>query len=70
MLTGENKKVTINFANENVHILDISQIQQAETGSIKIFQRRNEKTAYQEARIKRGRNKKEQPNLQLRPLYR
>ena len=70
MLTGENNKVTVNFANENLHILDISQIQQAETGSVKIFQRRNKKTAYQEARIRRGRNKEEQPNLQLRPSYR
>ena len=30
MLTGENKKVTINFADENLHVLDTSQIQKAE----------------------------------------
>ena len=39
-------------------------------GSVKIFQRRNKKTAYEEVRIRRGRNEKEQPNLQFRPLYR
>ena len=38
MLTGENNKVTINFANENLHILDISQIQQAERCIIKLVQ--------------------------------
>ena len=55
MLTGENDKVTFNFANKNLHILDISQIQQADL--IKILQRRNEKTTYKKARIRRGRNK-------------
>ena len=30
MLTGENKSVTNNFANKNLHIVNISQIQQAE----------------------------------------
>ena len=38
MLTGENKKVTINFSNENFHILDISQFQQAERCIIKLAQ--------------------------------
>ena len=37
MLTGENNKVTINFANNNLHILDISQIQQAERSSSNWF---------------------------------
>ena len=41
-----------------------------ETGLIKILQRRNEKTAYEEGRIRRGRNKEEQPDLQFRPLHR
>ena len=30
MVTGEIKKVTINFANKNLHLLDVTQIQQAE----------------------------------------
>ena len=38
MLTGENKNVTINFANKNLHILNISQIQQAERCIIKLVQ--------------------------------
>ena len=38
MLTRENNKVTINFANGNLHILDISQIQQAEGCIIKLVQ--------------------------------
>ena len=38
MLTGENNKVTINFANGNLHILDISQIQQAERSIVKLAQ--------------------------------
>ena len=38
MLTGENDKVTINFANKNLRILDISQIQQAERYTIKLVQ--------------------------------
>ena len=38
MLTGENDKVTINFANKNLRILDISQIQQAARYTIKLVQ--------------------------------
>ena len=38
MLTGENNKVAINFAKENLHILGISQIQQAERCIIKLVQ--------------------------------
>ena len=38
MVTGENNNVTINFANENLHILDISHIQQAERFIIKLVQ--------------------------------
>ena len=38
MLTGENNKVTINFGNKNFHILDTSQIQQAERYIIKLVQ--------------------------------
>ena len=38
MFTGENNKVTINFANKNLHILDISQIQQADRCIIKLVQ--------------------------------
>ena len=38
MLTRESKKVTINFANENLHILDICQIKQAEKCIIKLVQ--------------------------------
>ena len=38
MLTGENDKVRINFANKNLHILDISQITQAERYTIKLVQ--------------------------------
>ena len=70
MLTGENNKVIINFTNENLHILDISWEIYHETGLIKILQQRNEKTACEEARIRRGRNKEEQPDLPFRPLYR
>ena len=72
MLTGENNKVTINFANKNLHILDISQIQQADRCIIKLVQSKyfNEKAAYEETRIRSGRNKEEQPDLQFRPLYR
>ena len=35
---GENRKVIISFANENLYILDISQIQQAETCIFKLIQ--------------------------------
>ena len=35
---AKNKKATINFANENLHVLDISQIQQAERCIIKLVQ--------------------------------
>ena len=38
MLTGENKKVTINFANKYLLILDISQIKQADRCTIKLIQ--------------------------------
>ena len=38
MLTGESKKITTSFANKNVHILDISQKQQAEKCIIKLVQ--------------------------------
>ena len=38
MLIGENDKVTINFANKNLHILEISQIQQADRCIIKLVQ--------------------------------
>ena len=38
MLTGENNKTTINFTNENLHILDTSQIQQAERCVIKLIE--------------------------------
>ena len=34
---AKNKKVTTNSANENLHILDISQIQQAERCIIKLI---------------------------------
>ena len=68
MLTEENKKVTINFTNENPHILDISRIQQVERCIIKLFQ--SKKTEYEEARIRRGRNKEDQPDLQFRSLFR
>ena len=40
------------------------------TGSIKIFQGRNEKTAYEETTFRRGRKIEEQPDLQFRPLFR
>ena len=35
---GENRKVIISFANENLYILDTSQIQQAETCIFKLIQ--------------------------------
>ena len=38
MLNGENKKVTINFAGENLCILDISPIQEAEKCINKLVQ--------------------------------
>ena len=41
-----------------------------QTVSIKIFQLRNEKATYEEARIWRDRTKEEQPHLQFRPLFR
>ena len=66
--------VSINFATENLHILDASQIQQAEICIIKLVQSKyftkEMKTVYEEARIRRGRNKEEQSDLQFRPLYR
>ena len=59
---AKNKKVTIYFANENLHILDISQILQVERSIIKLIQSKYfseemKKTAYKyqiEAKIKRS----------------
>ena len=75
MFTEENKKVIINFTNENLYILDISQIQQAERYINKLvqskyFSEEMKKTAYEKAKLRRDRNKEKQPDRQFRSFFR
>lgn len=67
----ENKEVAINFGTENIHILDINQMQQAERCIIKLvlskhFNRETKKLILKKQGSEIAEIKKEQSYLQLR----
>ena len=66
---GKIKKIAINFANNNLDALDVTQIKQAERCVIKLVQsnyfskKMKKKTGYDKARIQRDKNKEGHPDL-------